>query len=208
VTPDLYATLGLPRGADRAAIRRAYRRAAKHAHPDLPGGSNKRFELVKLAHDTLTDEAARRHYDDTGEINEKPPDNRKAEALQCLATALEQALQKIVTAGGNPEERDIPAVMRTWIQDEIAKCRKNIDVLEKTVLKNQSLGRRFVGEVMTQIMAGRIAMLNQQIASLTKNQVTAKAALELLADVTFLADVPVPRMTKTAAIYQNTVFLS
>ena len=73
--PDLYELLGVSRTADFAAIKAAYRRKAKDSHPDL-GGDPEAFHLLKLAYDVLSDEAARRHYDETGEM----PSDRVAHA--------------------------------------------------------------------------------------------------------------------------------
>jgi len=75
VIPDLYELLGVSRTADFAAIKAAYRRKAKDSHPDL-GGDPEAFHLLKLAYDVLSDEAARRHYDETGEM----PSDRVAHA--------------------------------------------------------------------------------------------------------------------------------
>lgn len=75
MTPDLYELLGIPRTADLAAIKAAFRHKAKDSHPDL-GGDPEAFHLLKLAYDVLTDEQARRHYDETGET----PSDRLANA--------------------------------------------------------------------------------------------------------------------------------
>ena len=75
MTPDLYELLGIARTADLAAIKAAFRRKAKDSHPDL-GGDPETFHLLKLAYDVLTDDEARRHYDETGEL----PSDRLANA--------------------------------------------------------------------------------------------------------------------------------
>lgn len=50
-----YEVLGLPSGADEAAVRRAYRRRVKEVHPDH-GGDEREFQRVQAAYD-----AARRY---------------------------------------------------------------------------------------------------------------------------------------------------
>jgi hypothetical protein len=50
-----YDVLGLPSGADEAAVRRAYRRRVKEAHPDQ-GGDQREFQRLQEAYD-----AARRY---------------------------------------------------------------------------------------------------------------------------------------------------
>lgn len=62
---DLYAVLGLQRGADSHRIREAYRRLAKALHPDLnPGnpGAGERFKEVVRAYWVLSDQQRRESY--------------------------------------------------------------------------------------------------------------------------------------------------
>lgn len=191
MTADLYAALGVARDADRAAVRRAYRRTSKHAHPDVPGGSGKRFALVKLAHDTLTDDARRRHYDETGEIDEKTPDNKHGEALQCIATALESVLAECVATRKEPEQVDLAANMRRWIREQLAESAKQVAHIQKVIAKNETLGARFAGGVMPQIISGRISGLRDKISAISRNCVSGETALVLLEEVTFNAD-PAP----------------
>lgn len=201
MTADLYATLGVPRDADQAAVHRAYRRASKRAHPDMPGGSGKRFALVKLAHDTLTDDARRRHYDETGEIDEKPPDNAQAKALECIASALEAVLGACMAAHKEPEQVDLAANMRRWISDHLAESAKQLGRIDAAIAKNEALGRRFSGEVMTQIISGRIAMARSQADSIRRNRVVGEDALALLKEVTFRTDPP-PEYAPNPAFYR------
>jgi DnaJ-class molecular chaperone len=69
---DLYATLGVARGADEAAIKKAYRKLAKELHPDKNNDNPKateRFAKVTQAYDLLSDKNKRAQYD-RGEIDE------------------------------------------------------------------------------------------------------------------------------------------
>lgn len=68
---DLYATLGVPKTADAAAIKRAYRKLAKELHPDRNKDNPRaadRFKAVTAAYDILSDEKKRAAYD-RGEID-------------------------------------------------------------------------------------------------------------------------------------------
>ncbi|MCI4646427.1 MAG: J domain-containing protein [Hyphomonadaceae bacterium] len=70
---DLYAVLGLTRGASETDIRSAHRRLVKELHPDLhPGDEGKaaRFKAVSQAFEILGDAEQRAKYD-RGEIDEK-----------------------------------------------------------------------------------------------------------------------------------------
>lgn len=79
---DPYATLGVPRTATAAEIRRAYLALAKQHHPDVNPGrpeAEARFKAIVAAHDLLSD-ADRRARFDRGEIDasgaEKPTERR------------------------------------------------------------------------------------------------------------------------------------
>jgi DnaJ-class molecular chaperone len=69
---DLYATLGVARGASEAEVKKAYRKLAKELHPDRNKDNPKateRFSKVTQAYDILTDKDKRAQYD-RGEIDE------------------------------------------------------------------------------------------------------------------------------------------
>lgn len=66
---DYYATLGVARNADSAAIRKAYRHLARKLHPDVNPGdtvSENRFKEVQEAYGVLSDEKKRKFYDQHG----------------------------------------------------------------------------------------------------------------------------------------------
>lgn len=65
-TKDFYATLGVPKDADQAAIKKAYRKLAKDLHPDRHPGdtaAEKRFKEVGEAYGVLADKEQRKQYD-------------------------------------------------------------------------------------------------------------------------------------------------
>ena len=69
VEQDYYEMLGVPRGADEAAIKAAYRRLAKEHHPDRKNGckeSEARFKAINEAYDVLKDPQKRAAYDRFG----------------------------------------------------------------------------------------------------------------------------------------------
>jgi DnaJ-class molecular chaperone len=68
---DPYATLGVPRDAPDADIRKAYKKLAKTHHPDLnPGdkGAEDRFKAISAAYSLLSDAEKRAQFD-RGEID-------------------------------------------------------------------------------------------------------------------------------------------
>jgi len=63
---DFYATLGVPKDADQATVKKAYRQLAKELHPDRnPGNAQaeKRFKDVGEAYAVLSDADQRKQYD-------------------------------------------------------------------------------------------------------------------------------------------------
>src|SRR5262249_42243330 len=66
---DLYAILGLSKGASADEVRKAYRKLARKFHPDLNPGAKQaeeRFKDLSLANDVLSDEKKRALYDEFG----------------------------------------------------------------------------------------------------------------------------------------------
>src|SRR6188474_2883356 len=66
---DYYATLGVPRGASAADIKKSYRKLARQHHPDVnksDPAAEKRFKEVSEAYAVLGDEEKRKAYDTLG----------------------------------------------------------------------------------------------------------------------------------------------
>jgi molecular chaperone DnaJ len=64
---DYYAVLGVPKDADKAAIRKAYRKLARQFHPDANAGDVKaedKFKEISEAYDVLSDDKRRAEYDE------------------------------------------------------------------------------------------------------------------------------------------------
>jgi DnaJ-class molecular chaperone len=82
---DLYAELGLKRGASKEEIKKAYRKLARELHPDRNPNNPKaeeRFKKVAYANDVLSDERKRSLYDEFGEVGLR--EGFDAEAMRAM----------------------------------------------------------------------------------------------------------------------------
>jgi len=66
MSKDCYIVLGITPSADAKKIKKAYRTVAKKYHPDVSHSpeSAERFQEIREAYETLSDEGARRRYDE------------------------------------------------------------------------------------------------------------------------------------------------
>jgi curved DNA-binding protein len=67
---DYYATLGVPRTASAADIKKAFRKLARQHHPDVNKGdaaAEQRFKEISEANEVLSDPEKRKLYDELGE---------------------------------------------------------------------------------------------------------------------------------------------
>ena len=68
---DLYDVLGVPRGADKAQIKKSFKALARRYHPDVSEepDAEERFKEVNAAYAVLSDDKRRALYDEFGEVS-------------------------------------------------------------------------------------------------------------------------------------------
>lgn len=101
---SLYETLGVASDASPAQVKAAFRRRAMRSHPDA-GGDPEAFQRVKAAYDILSDEEARRHYDETGETPDDQATGLDEEGR--FRVLLGDLLVTLISQAGAPEFTDI-----------------------------------------------------------------------------------------------------
>lgn len=192
---DFYAALGVPRDATRAEIRAAYKQRAKRAHPDA-GGSTETFRALVRARDVLSDDARRERYDRTGDAEEAAPDNAEAQAMQCLAAAIDVAIQNAAQQGLEPAYVDLVARAKVALTRRVEQVRAQVKEMEKRAVASETLARRFrrlkkAGDgpnKLRNLLEGS-ARTTRQTAEFNLRAVKdMERALEILADYEFEAD--------------------
>jgi len=134
---NLYEILGVPRDAPVTKIRAAYRELAKEHHPDK-GGDPKKFAQIAQAYAVLSKSAKRKHYDETGQVEE--PDKTESTILSLLGDVFNKVINVAID---DMESTDIPK--------EMLKILKN---LEKDLKKLKDEGEKVkasFGDALTRI---------------------------------------------------------
>ena len=188
---DLYAALGVPRDADRATIRRAYWKQARRAHPDA-GGSPEAFELIKTAHDVLTDAARRRRYDETGDLGDLTVDTRRAQLTETLSMGLDLAMLKLSRQAKTPKCLDMVSLTGEALRERRQEWTDQRHEFEKAADRSRELLGRFTASsgdnLMETIVERRIALCQTQIETFDARIRLIDDALELLSGMSFQAD--------------------
>jgi DnaJ-class molecular chaperone len=215
---DLYSVLGIPKTASKAEIRQAYRNAAKKAHPDnQETGNVKKFAMVKLAHDVLTDCERRKQYDETGEYGEKEPDNGFSDTINLLSTALDQVMNDINQSGGLEFLTGFNLVQR--MKDALVQQKKtamnhkdNIDKIRRlNVRLEKRFRRRFKSSEpnhLENMVRGRIALCKDQLEFQERMIKRVDESLALLSEYEFDTEIgktapPPARMSTLEAMLRG-----
>lgn len=161
---ELYEELGVDRGASTADVKRAYRRKARVMHPDA-GGDPKAFIKLNRAYLILSNAVRRSKYDESGQVDDSPPDSHISRArgivVQEVLEAISKHLMKIVAI---PKRKGLLTV------DYIKEAEKNLkgrlagekasyETIKKTRAWLEEISRRFTHDGEGNIL---VASLNAQ----------------------------------------------
>lgn len=200
---DLYDELGVPKDADKAAIKRAYRSRAKKVHPDTPGGDEAKFRQLSTAFRILSDDEKREHYDKTGQTDD-PPDNTMAEVMSIVNRAIDAALAREDVLSQPLFEMCESGIWdsRAEVKRQIAKTKVVQERLEKVRKKIRFRGK---GEdLVTRGIDARLEQLRRALAGMERNVELLTKALDVLKDYTFDRDMGMqPTSTASATFFRG-----
>lgn len=170
-----YDELEVPTDATERDIKKAYKRSAAKHHPDKSTGDTKKFQVIKLAYDVLSDPQRRAKFDETGEVDT----NKKGDPIEERLTQLFTSIINDESFTGDIIDNAVDIVNKALgdLMVAIDKAQSKIDKLEKR------LGRVTVsdGDNMFEIiLSSNIGQLKSQVGNMTSEQVTMKGVLEQL----------------------------
>lgn len=122
-TRDYYATLGVPKDADRDAIKRAFRSLAATYHPDVSAApdADQRFREILEAYEVLSSAEARARYDRRGFARAPSPARRKrSEPAPAEPDPLDDLFDLVVPAP-TPGERGADVVVEVELDAREAR---------------------------------------------------------------------------------------
>lgn len=187
---DPYAELDVPRNADTPTIKKAYRKASKRAHPD-GGGTPEKFQRVSTALAVLTDPKRRKHFDETGKIEDKPIDNEQVEIKEFAMGAVQGEMDAY---GDGPIYTDIVASARTKLANQVAQ----VETANRTIVAKIKSLQRLLGRfkkkksegknLLEDLVKFRIAQMEHGKAGNDRMIRLMKAAIAMLEDYSFEID--------------------
>lgn len=189
---DLYAIVGVSRGAPMFEIKTAWRKLAKTLHPDA-GGDAQRFAAAALAAEVLLDEAKRAEYDATGrtDFSTVAPDS----AAFALLTQVFAELVGEWVQGAMSDNTDLIARVRRKLDNrardqrlQIAQMRR-IERRATDALSRLGRDEALGADPLRTMLAERVAQLGELIPQAERQAVDHERAAELALQWTWRADV-------------------
>lgn len=181
---DPYETLGVPKDADAATIKRAYKSRARKAHPDRKGGDHDAMAAVNTAYALLSDPVRRARYDDTGESDKPPPREQKARmmVMSIMMEIIDKAMDDIDPV--QTIKQSIEKFTRE-MNEELTKQRRILRTIDKheKLLKGGE-------EVFSGVFTARRDKARAAIVALEEDIAMAGDAMTLMKAMTWTGEVP------------------
>lgn len=181
---NLYETLGVPKDATAADVRRAYRRAARSAHPDR-GGSTEKFQQIVLARDILSNEARRAKYDRTGQAEEESADQFEANAMNLVAEAVNHVWMECERRAIAVEGVDVVKDATRYIKEKLNAAQNKQREIGASAKNLRKFAARFKAKKdgpnrVRLMLEGRAAELERNAEAIESTLSTVKRALDIL----------------------------
>lgn len=182
---SLYEDLGVPKDADRAAIKRAYRKKAQKLHPDRDGGDKEKFFAVQKAYDVLYDDARRAHYDAHGTDGQT---DRHGDLVRRLAALF---MHFVETA--DVDHADIVALMRQALLDGKSTTQQGLKQQEAKITKYERTKKRLTKKgagdnLLVQMLDGQISNVRRSIELGKAEFTNVDDMLKMLVDYQYTTD--------------------
>jgi curved DNA-binding protein CbpA len=161
---DLYTLLNIKRTANAKEIRAAYRALSKQHHPDKGNGNSEMFHKITVAYDTLMNKTFRKHYDSTGQIIDKlPEDEITICARRDLAGIFQQTAFNIIQHH-DPDKVSIINVVRNNLENGVEAENKNLAIMKFQVKKLEVIKNRLKSkkEFLIEVLSVQIQSIIEQ----------------------------------------------
>lgn len=178
-----YETLGVPRDASQADIKRAYRAKSSAAHPDRNGGDTAKMSAINAAYDVLRDPQRRADYDAGGKGSERS--TIEEDARKALVGFFRKALEA-------PEHLPIVQLVREIIKqgrDQNVKLRGVIDRRRRVLHTRRKMIRAKGENLIHMLIDGELQSMSDDLVKLDYDSLLADQVEKLIGDYESL-DVP------------------
>ena len=186
---NLYKVLGVKRDATQAEIKATFRARAKDLHPDK-GGSDEAFAKLNEAYMVLRDEARRKQYDETGEVDKDGVTTDLKKLASVLLALFESAIQEGLH---NRKDVDVIKLMQEFVKKEVKKKEKEVEKIEVELSAFSSLVDRISSkdkrDLLGSIITRKKDILENSSVRLTQELRLMKMLTEELENYTCLVEV-------------------